>query len=198
MNGASIAWVWSTLTCDIGRSRVVLAMATGLLSPGGSSLKRRAGAARRNPAESVRQHDRARADRARPKFPTTPRTSSPAGAAADAAAVQPADRDAAVDVSVRIFIGRIHLHVRSRARDVQPQQRELRAAVRRAGVDDRPRARQPGRGLPAIDLRHLRRQEPAAARDQLLYPAHRLLWPEPRMASRSAMAACSIPLSRAT
>ena len=32
-----------------------------------------------------------------------------------------------------------------------------------------------GVGLPAIDLRHLRGEEPAAARDHLLRPAHRLL-----------------------
>ena len=71
------------------------------------------------------------------------------------------------------------LHLRSVARDLQPQQRKLRAALRRAGADDRAGSRQPRRRLSALDLRHLRRQEPAAARDQLLHPAHRLLRQDP-------------------
>src|SRR5437867_2416036 len=74
-------------------------------------LSGRAAAALGNPDEPVRQHHRACSEEhARSTQPRRTLQAEP-GAVADAGAIQPADRDVAVDVPARLVLGRIHLHV---------------------------------------------------------------------------------------
>ena len=178
--------------------RVSIAAALGLLVAQPAICQEAAAAALGNPDEPVRQHHRARAEEhARSTQPRRALQAEP-GAVADAAAVQPADRDAAVDVPVRLVLGRIHLHLRPGARNLQPHQRELRAALRRARADDRPRARKPGR-RPTSD----RSTTPSRARTcgsarSTSTSSTPTVAAGFRTAPRSATAACSIPRSRAT
>ena len=89
----------------------------------------------RDSAQPVRQHHRAHADRDARDSESLGAFQARRRSAADAGAVQPADGDAAGDAPGRLLVGRVHLHLQPDARHLQPQQRELRAALRGTGAD---------------------------------------------------------------
>ena len=75
------------------------------------------------------------------------------------AGLQQPDGDAVLDLPARIVDRRHHLCVRRIGRHAPARQRQLRAAVRRTGADDRPAEAQRRIQLPAHVVRHVRRTE---------------------------------------
>ena len=118
--------------------------------------------------------------------------------AAGALAGEPGPAHDAVHLSARIAVGRLHLHHRPGAGDIDAQQRQLRTLVRRARAHDRPGQGQRGLRVSARGLRHARGPEPAGRRGEVLRPAFGLLQPRVRARRRCRTVRDSRRRSKAT